>query len=76
MQKALVIHKAALHCIFFNSVIFLIVGVPLKNHSWNPYSTIGRMHILYKRCFYNGKILLDELPSIFIAFNVKRYLVA
>jgi len=76
VQKAPVIHKAALCCIFFNFVRFLTVGAPLKNHSWNSYSTIGRMHVLYSRCFWVGEMPLDELSSIFIAFNIKRYLVA
>jgi len=31
--KAPVIHRAALHYIFFSSVIFLTVGASLKNHS-------------------------------------------
>ena len=33
MRKAPVIHRAALHCIFFSSVMFLTIGAPLKNHS-------------------------------------------
>jgi len=33
VQKALVIQTAALCYIFFNSVMFLTIGVPLKNHS-------------------------------------------
>jgi len=33
VQKAPVIQRAALLCIFFNSVIFLTMGVPLKNQS-------------------------------------------
>jgi len=31
--KTPVIQRAALCCIFFNSVMFLTVGAPLKNHS-------------------------------------------
>jgi len=31
--KAPVIQRAALCCIFFNSVMFLMIGVPLKNYS-------------------------------------------
>jgi len=31
--KAPVIQRTALCCIFFNSVMFLTIGVPLKNHS-------------------------------------------
>jgi len=31
--KVPIIQRAALHCIFFNSVIFLMIGAPLKNHS-------------------------------------------
>jgi len=33
VQKAPVIQRAALCCIFFNSVMFLMVGVPLKNYN-------------------------------------------
>jgi len=33
VQKAPVIQRAALCCIFFNSVMFLVIGVPLKNHN-------------------------------------------
>jgi len=76
VQKAPVIHKAALHCIFFNSVTFLTIGAPLKNHNWNPYKAIGTMHILYRRHFCVGRRPLDKLPSIFIALRVERHLVA
>ena len=31
--KAPVIQRATLHCIFFSSVMFFMVGVPLKNQS-------------------------------------------
>jgi len=31
--KTLVIQRATLCCIFFNSVIFLIIEAPLKNYS-------------------------------------------
>jgi len=33
VQNAPVIQRAALCCIFFNSVMFLMIGVPLKNYS-------------------------------------------
>ena len=33
VQKASVIQRAALHCIFFNSLMFLTIEAPLKNHS-------------------------------------------
>jgi len=33
VQKAPVIQRAALRCIFFNSDVFLTIGAPLKNHS-------------------------------------------
>jgi len=33
MWKAPVIHKVALHCIFFNSMIFFTVSAPLKNYN-------------------------------------------
>jgi len=33
VRKASVIQRAALHCIFFSSVMFFMVGAPLKNHN-------------------------------------------
>jgi len=33
VQKVPVIQRAALHCIFFSSVMFLMIRAPLKNHS-------------------------------------------
>jgi len=33
VRKVPVIQRAALRCIFFNSVMFLTIGAPLKNHS-------------------------------------------
>jgi len=33
VQKVPVIQRTALCYIFFNSVMFLIIGAPLKNHS-------------------------------------------
>jgi len=33
VRKAPVIQRAALHCIFFSSVMFFMMGAPLKNHS-------------------------------------------
>jgi len=33
VQKAPVIQRAALHCIFFNLVMFLTIGAPLKNQA-------------------------------------------
>jgi len=49
--KALVIQRAAFYCIFFSSAMFLMVGAPLKNHSWNPYKAMGRTQVLYRSCF-------------------------
>ena len=51
VRKAPVIQKAALCCIFFSSVMFLMVGAPLKNHSWNPYRVMDRTQVLYRSCF-------------------------
>jgi len=45
--KAPVICRAALHYIFFSSVMFLMIRAPLKNHSWNLYRVMGRMQVLY-----------------------------
>ena len=33
VQKAPVIQRATLHCIFFNSFMFFMMGAPLKNQS-------------------------------------------
>jgi len=43
VQKAPVIQRAALHCIFFSSLTFLTIRAPLKNHRLNPYITMDRM---------------------------------
>ena len=51
VRKAPVIQRATLCCIFFSSVMFLTIGALLKNHSWNPYRTMGRMQVLYKSHF-------------------------
>ena len=51
VRKAPVIQRAALRCIFFSSVMFLMIGAPLKNHSWNPYRAMGRMQVLYRSRF-------------------------
>jgi len=51
VRKAPVIQRAALCCIFFSSVMFLTIGAPLKNHSWNLYRAMGRMQVLYKSHF-------------------------
>jgi len=74
--KAPVIQRAALHYIFFSSVMFLTVGALLKNQSWNPYKAMGRTHVLYRRCFWIGRRSLEEFPSIFMALRVKRHFVA
>ena len=75
VRKAPVIYKAAFCYIFFSSVMFLTIGVPLKNHNWNPYRTMGKTHILYRRYFWMGRRPHDELPSIFMALRVDRHLV-
>jgi len=33
VQKAPIIQRAALHCIFFSSVMFFMMGAPWKNHN-------------------------------------------
>jgi len=33
VQKAPVIQRAVLRCIFFSSVMFFTMGAPLKNHN-------------------------------------------
>jgi len=55
VQKAPVIQRAALHCIFLSLLMFLTIGVPLKNQRLNPYSAIGRMQVLYRSRFLDGK---------------------
>jgi len=76
VQKAPVIQRATLCCIFFSSDMFFTIEVPLKNHSWNPYRAMGRMHVLYKRCFWMGRRPHKEFPSIFMVLRVERNLVA
>jgi len=51
VQKAPVIQRAALRCIFLSSYMLLAVGAPLKNQSWNLYRAIGSMHVLYSKHF-------------------------
>jgi len=75
VQKAPVIQRAALCCIFVSSVVFLIIGMPLKNHSWNLYRAMGKMQILYRSCFWIGKRPCEEFPRIFIALRVERHFV-
>jgi len=74
--KAPVIQRAALLCIFFNSVMFLTIGAPLKNYSWNPYIAIGMMHVLYRRRFWIRRSPREEFPSIFMALRMDKHLVA
>jgi len=76
VRKAPMIQRAALCCIFFSSVIFFMIGAPLKNHSWNPYRVMGRTQVLYRSCFWMGRRPLEELPSIFMALRVERHFVA
>ena len=33
VQKAPIIQRATLHCIFFSSVMFFTIGAPLKNYN-------------------------------------------
>jgi len=75
VRKAPVIQRAALHYIFFSSVVFLMVGVLLKNHNWNLYRAMGRIQILYKSCFWIGRRPHEEFLSIFMALRVERHFV-
>jgi len=75
VQKALVIQRAALHCIFLSLLTFLTIGVPLKNQRLNPYSVIDRMQVLYRSRFWIGSKPREEFPSIFIVLRVERHLV-
>jgi len=74
--KAPIIQRAALHCIFFNLVMFLMVGAPLKNHNWNLYKAMGRIQVLYRSHFYIERRSCKEFPSIFMALRVERHFVA
>ena len=74
--KVLVIQRAALHCIFFSSLIFLTIRTSLKNQRLNLYIVIGRMQVLYRSCFCMGSKPCEELPSIFMALRVEKHLVA
>jgi len=76
VQKAPVIQRAALYCIFLSSLTFLTIGVPLKNQRLNPYSVIDRMQVLYRSHFWMGSKPHEEFPSIFMTLRVERHLVA
>jgi len=76
VQKAPVIQRVAFHCIFFNLLMFFMIGTPLKNQRLNLYNTMGKMHVLYKSRFCMGSMPHEEFPSIFIALRVERHLVA
>jgi len=76
VQKAPVIQRAALCCIFFNLLIFLTIRAPLKNQRLNLYSAMGKMQVLYRSCFCMGSMPRKELSSIFMALRVERHLVA
>ena len=74
--KAPIIQRAALYCIFFNLVMFLMVGTPLKNHDWNLYKVMGRIQVLYRSHFYIERRSHKEFLSIFMALRVERHFVA
>ena len=76
VRKAPVIQRAAFRCILFNSLMFLMIGAPLKNQRLNPYNAMGKMHVLYRSRFCIGSMPREELPSIFMALRVERHLVA
>ena len=73
VQKAPVIQRAALHCIFLSSLIFLTIGAPLKNQRLNLYIAIGRMQVLYRSRFCMGSKPCEKLPSIFMALRMERH---
>jgi len=76
VQKAPVIQRAALCCIFLSLLTFFIIGAPLKNQRLNLYIAMGRMQVLYRSCFCMESKPHEELPSIFMALRVERHLVA
>jgi len=76
VQKVPVIQRAALRCIFLSSLIFLMIGVPLKNQRLNPYNAMGKMQVLYRTHFCMRSMPREELSSIFMALRVERHLVA
>ena len=75
IQKALVIQRTALHCIFLSLLIFLTIRAPLKNQRLNLYNAMGKMQVLYKSRFCIGSMPQEELLSIFMALRVERHLV-
>jgi len=76
VQKAPVIQRAALCCIFLSSLIFLTIRAPLKNQRLNLYNAMDKMQVLYRSCFCMGSMPQEELPSIFMALRVEGHLVA
>ena len=43
IQKAPVIQRTALHCIFLSLLIFLTIRAPLKNQRLNLYNAMDKM---------------------------------
>ena len=74
--KASVIHSAALLCSLLSSWMWYLVGAFLKNHSWKPYRTMGRMHMQYSSHLWKEDRPLVELPSNFMDLIVEMLLVA
>jgi len=72
VQKAPVIQRAAFCCIFFSSLMFLMIGAPLKNQRLNPYNAMDKMQVLYRSHFCMGSMPCEELPSIFIVLRCQR----
>jgi len=56
--KAAKIQRAALCCIFLSSLSGYNKEALLKYHSKNPYSTIGRIHVLYKSFLWESDSLI------------------
>ena len=74
VQKSLIIYKANLLYIFFNSLRGWYRSAPLKYQSWKPYRAIWRIQVLYNRCLCIRESSLVELLSIFIPLIVDKAL--
>ena len=64
----------ALYCISLSFLRGYERGVLLKNHKERLYSTIGRMHVLYRSYFWWGRSSLVEFSSIFIYLTINNAL--
>jgi len=72
--KAPRIQMTALLCIFPSIFKGYERGALLQNYNWNPYSAIGNMQYLYRRCFWIGLIPHVEFPRSFMHLTMEMAL--